>query len=98
MYNSLAGLPHCANVNNDKIAKTKAEKNKYSNSTQVSKKTCAKSHQTMTSSSLIILSFDTFYVNFLTILHYKYHKVCALTPLADDMFWHCTFCTGVNTM
>ena len=27
-----------------------------------------------------------------------YHQVCALTPLDDDMFWHCTFCVAVNTM
>ena len=25
-------------------------------------------------------------------------QVCALTPLDDDMFWHCTFCVAVNTM
>lgn len=27
-----------------------------------------------------------------------YHQVCALTPLDDDMFWHCTFCVAVNNM
>ena len=28
-----------------------------------------------------------------------YHQVCALlTPLDDDMFWHCTFCVAVNTV
>ena len=27
-----------------------------------------------------------------------YHQVCAITPLDDDMFWHCTFCIAVNTM
>ena len=27
-----------------------------------------------------------------------YHQVCALTPLDDDIFWHCTFCVAINTM
>ena len=27
-----------------------------------------------------------------------YHQVCAITPLDDDMFWHCTFCVAINTM